>query len=106
MFRLFNHVSQLLRYLRPTTSAYHVRAVNLIWSLERLSTQHHVESVIAESVSFRQPNNLQDACEAFGVLWRLTGTLQMSAILPIPISVCRGCNASRCASESADDECA
>lgn len=50
-----------------------MRAVNLIWSLERLSKQPHVEAVISQSLSATQPAELQDACEAFGVLWRLTG---------------------------------
>ena len=68
------HSFQLLRYLSPTFSSYHMRAVDLIWSLERLSTQPHVESVIAQSLSVRQVSELQEACEAFGVLWRLTGT--------------------------------
>ena len=68
-----NDYTQLLHYLRPSFSAYHMRAVNLIWSLERLNTQPLVESVIAQSLSSRHPSELQDACEAFGVLWRLTG---------------------------------
>lgn len=68
------HQLQLLWYLRPSYTAYHTRAVNLIWTLERLGTQPHVESVIAQSLSARHPTELQDACEAFGILWRLTGT--------------------------------
>ena len=68
-----SHALQLLQYLRPSFSAYHMRAVNLIWQLDRISTQPHVESVIAQSLHARQPGELQDACEAFGVLWRLTG---------------------------------
>ncbi|OJT08448.1 Protein dopey [Trametes pubescens] len=65
-------INVLLKYLRPSYSAYHMRAVNLIWSLERLSRQPHVEAVISQSLSATQPTELQDACEAFGVLWRLT----------------------------------
>ncbi|KAH9858301.1 Dopey, N-terminal-domain-containing protein [Lenzites betulinus] len=79
-------VNVLLRYLRPAYSAYHARAVNLIWSLERLSKQPHVESVIAESLSSRQPGDLQDACEAFGVLWRLTEDSMLPGVhLKIPM---------------------
>ncbi|CDO73123.1 hypothetical protein BN946_scf185007.g177 [Trametes cinnabarina] len=60
----------LLRYLRPSYSAYHMRAVNLVWSLQKLS-KHHVEAVISGSLASRQPADFQRACEAFGVLWRL-----------------------------------
>ncbi len=67
------HKSQLLWYLRPSYTAYHSRAVNLVWSLERLGAQPYVESVIAQSLSARLPTELQDACEVFGVFWRLTG---------------------------------
>ncbi|KAI0756510.1 Dopey, N-terminal-domain-containing protein [Daedaleopsis nitida] len=79
-------VNVLLRYLRPTTSAYHVRAVNLIWLLERLSTHPHVESVIAESLCSRQSAELQNACEAFGVLWRLTEDSMLPGVrLKVPM---------------------
>ncbi|KAH9920216.1 Dopey, N-terminal-domain-containing protein [Epithele typhae] len=44
-------VDVLLYYLRPSFTAYHVRAVGLICTIT---------------------GRLQDACEAFGVLWRLT----------------------------------
>lgn len=71
---IHTHRIQLLWYLRPAYTAYHSRAVTLVWSLQRLGTQPHVESVIAQSLSARLPVELQDACEAFGVLWRLTGT--------------------------------
>ncbi|KAI8981167.1 Dopey, N-terminal-domain-containing protein [Trametes punicea] len=62
----------LLKYLRPSYSAYHMRAVNLIWSLTRISNHPHVQSVIAQSLDPHKPAELQDACEAFGVLWRLS----------------------------------
>ncbi|RDX51932.1 hypothetical protein OH76DRAFT_1400831 [Lentinus brumalis] len=79
-------VNVLLGYLRPSYSAYHVRAVNLIWALERLSSQSHVESVIAQSLSARQSQELQDACEAFGVLWRLTDDSMLPGVhLKVPM---------------------
>ncbi|KAI0639909.1 Dopey, N-terminal-domain-containing protein [Trametes polyzona] len=79
-------VSVLLRYLRPTYSAYHMRAVNLIWALERMSRQPHVEAVISRSLSTRQPSELQDACEAFGVLWRLTEDSMLPGVhLKVPM---------------------
>ncbi|KAI0718921.1 Dopey, N-terminal-domain-containing protein [Cerioporus squamosus] len=79
-------VNVLLGYLRPSYSTYHVRAVNLIWALERLSTQPHVESVIAQSLSSRQSQELQDACEAFGVLWRLSDDSMLPGVhLKVPM---------------------
>ncbi|KAI1794036.1 Dopey, N-terminal-domain-containing protein [Ganoderma leucocontextum] len=79
-------VNVLLWYLRPLYTAYHTRVVNLIWSLERLGTQPHVESVIAQSLSARLPSELQDACEAFGVLWRLTDDNMLPGVhLKVPM---------------------
>ncbi|KAI0830814.1 Dopey, N-terminal-domain-containing protein [Trametes gibbosa] len=79
-------INVLLRYLRPSCSAYHARAVSLIWSLERLSKQLHVESVISESLSSRQTGDMLDACEAFGVLWRLTEDSMLPGVhLKVPM---------------------
>ncbi|EJF67133.1 hypothetical protein DICSQDRAFT_151482 [Dichomitus squalens LYAD-421 SS1] len=79
-------VNVLLRYLRPSYTAYHARVVNLIWSLERLSSQPHVESAIAQSLSARPADELQDACEAFGVLWRLTDDNMLPGVhLKVPM---------------------
>ncbi|KAH9948184.1 Dopey, N-terminal-domain-containing protein [Amylocystis lapponica] len=65
-------VNTLLKYLRLPYAAYHMRTVTLIWSLESISRSPHVESVIAQNLSSRNSQAVQDACEAFGVLWRLT----------------------------------
>ncbi|TDL26444.1 hypothetical protein BD410DRAFT_521497 [Rickenella mellea] len=62
----------LLSYLRPERSPYHVRAVNLLWTLESCTARHHVESIIAQSLTSPNPNSVHEAFETFGVLWRLT----------------------------------
>ena len=66
-------VNRLLKYLQPTYSAYHVRAVNLIWSLESSTTHSHVESILAKCMTSLKPSTFLAGYEAFGVLWRLTG---------------------------------
>ncbi|THV06503.1 hypothetical protein K435DRAFT_960479 [Dendrothele bispora CBS 962.96] len=65
-------VNKLLRYLRSDCAVYHVRAVNLIWSLEVSTTRSHVESILAQTMTSPELRNVQEAYEAFGVLWRLT----------------------------------
>ncbi|TFY63318.1 hypothetical protein EVJ58_g3324 [Rhodofomes roseus] len=65
-------VNALLRYLRLQWAAYHARAVGLIWSLEGLSRKRHVEAVIARRMTSEDPAEIEEACETFGVLWRLT----------------------------------
>ncbi|KAI9057020.1 hypothetical protein FKP32DRAFT_1598504 [Trametes sanguinea] len=76
----------LLRYLRPSCSAYHMRAVNLIWSLQRLSKHPYVESIISQALASRQPADFQEACEAFGVLWRLTDDSALPGVhLKVPM---------------------
>jgi hypothetical protein len=66
-------ISQLLKYLRPDCAVYHVRAVNLIWALDALTKRSHVESILAKTMTSQESYNVQEAYEAFGVLWRLTG---------------------------------
>ncbi|KAG5340493.1 hypothetical protein C0989_001400 [Termitomyces sp. Mn162] len=65
-------VTKLLKYLRADYVVYHVRAVNLIWSLEIATTHSHVESIIAQTMTSPEYQNINESYEAFGVLWRLT----------------------------------
>ncbi|KAG5733413.1 Protein dopey, partial [Termitomyces sp. T112] len=65
-------VTKLLKYLRADYVVYHVRAVNLIWSLEIATTHSHVESIIAQTMTSPESQNINESYEAFGVLWRLT----------------------------------
>lgn len=50
-----------------------MRVVTLIWSVERISTSPHIESIISQQLASQNSQRVQEACEAFGVLWRLTG---------------------------------
>ncbi|KAF5384809.1 hypothetical protein D9615_001099 [Tricholomella constricta] len=65
-------VNKLLQYLRADYAAYHVRAVNLIWSLEASTKHPHVESIFAQTMTSPESRNIHESFEAFGVLWRLT----------------------------------
>ncbi|KAF8963955.1 Dopey, N-terminal-domain-containing protein [Flammula alnicola] len=69
---MYKMVSKLLHYLHPDFTAYHVRAVNLIWTLQGSTAQSHVESILAQSMTSPESRNVSEAYEAFGVLWRLT----------------------------------
>jgi hypothetical protein len=66
-------VNRLLKYLRPNFTVYHVRSVTLIWSLQNATSRSHVESILAQTMNTPESRNVQEAYEAFGVLWRLTG---------------------------------
>lgn len=66
-------IATLLKYLHPDFAGYHVRAVNLIWSLQASTTRSHVESIVAQSMTSPKSGNVSEAYEAFGVIWRLTG---------------------------------
>lgn len=63
-------------------AAYHMRATSLIWSLDKISNSQHIESVIAKSLSAQDVTTVQEACEAFGVLWRLTGIQNCKFVSP------------------------
>ncbi|KAJ7103154.1 Dopey, N-terminal-domain-containing protein, partial [Mycena belliarum] len=65
-------VNRLLKYLRPNFTVYHARSVSLIWSLENATRRSHVESILAQTMTSPESRNVQEAYEAFGVLWRLT----------------------------------
>jgi hypothetical protein len=69
---LYSNQVQLLGYLRPKYTPYHVRAVQLLWELQAIVSHHEFESVIAKTLS-SQKLGQSDAYEAFGVFWRLTG---------------------------------
>jgi hypothetical protein len=47
--------------------------MRLIWSLDALSLEPHLEAVVARKVSLRPSPKLFAHIEAFGILWRLTG---------------------------------
>lgn len=66
-------VNKLLKYLRTDCAVYHIRAVNLIWSLEAATKRSHVESILAQTMTSPESRNIHESYEAFGVLWRLTG---------------------------------
>ena len=66
--------SQLFHFLRVDYAPYHVRAVHLVWMLENATTNHHVESIVAQSLTSLESRDFHEAYETFGVLWRLTGS--------------------------------
>nr|ODN87338.1 hypothetical protein L203_03611 [Cryptococcus depauperatus CBS 7841] len=63
-------LDSLFRYLRPSTSLYHARAVQLLWECNRVAEAHTLQDVIAR----RMTSNTFDktAVDAFGIFWRLT----------------------------------
>ncbi|KAJ7665387.1 Dopey, N-terminal-domain-containing protein [Mycena polygramma] len=69
---MYKMVNRLLKYLRPNFTVYHVRSVNLIWALESATSRCHVESILAQTMNSPESRNVQEAFEAFGVLWRLS----------------------------------
>ncbi|KAI5833359.1 hypothetical protein K523DRAFT_343112 [Schizophyllum commune Tattone D] len=69
---MFKLMSKLLRYLRNDCAVYHVRTVSLIWALDEITPGSHIESIIAQTMTSPQNRNVQEAYEAFGILWRLT----------------------------------
>jgi hypothetical protein len=70
---MYKMVTRLLSYLRPHCAVYHARAVSLIWSLVAATDRPHVESILAQTMASSESRSVQEAYEAFGVLWRLTG---------------------------------
>ncbi|KIM47693.1 hypothetical protein M413DRAFT_439360 [Hebeloma cylindrosporum] len=69
---VYKMVDKLLKYLHSDLTVYHVRAVNLIWSLQASTTRTYVESIIAQSMTSAESLKVSEAYEGFGVLWRLS----------------------------------
>ncbi|KAI0271467.1 Dopey, N-terminal-domain-containing protein [Gloeopeniophorella convolvens] len=78
----------LFKYLRPNYSMYHARAVNLLWVLEKSSTQRHVESIISENLTSPDIGDKDASYHAFGVLWRLTEDSMLPGfLLKVPLMI-------------------
>lgn len=69
---MYKMINKLMKYLRSDCAVYHVRAVNLIWSLEAATKRSHVESIFAQAMTSPESRNVHESYEAFGILWRLT----------------------------------
>ncbi|WVQ78778.1 hypothetical protein IAT38_000869 [Cryptococcus sp. DSM 104549] len=79
-------LDSLFRYLRPSASLYHARAVELLWDYNQLAEIHTLENVIARRMSLSSFNSV--ALEAFGILWRLTDDSMLPGeILNVPINI-------------------
>lgn len=85
-WRLTNVASQLLDYLQPPCAPCFVEAVQLMWGVERLSDSRHVESMIADRLASADAAIRLPAFEAFGNLWRFTGSS----------SFCLACSQKKC----------
>jgi hypothetical protein len=80
--------NKLLKYLQPQYAAYHVRAVNLLWMLQATTTSPHIESVVAQTLTSPESRDVQEAYDAFGVLWRLTeDNLQPGFRFKVPMMI-------------------
>lgn len=70
------NLCQIFTYIRPDRAIYHLAAVDLIWALEGATNKPHLESIIAQRMMAPTSEQRQEAFEAFGVLWRLTGRMR------------------------------
>lgn len=52
----------------------------MIWSIESLSSMRYIESMIAARLAQPDASGRLKAFEAFGNLWRFTGTLSVVAV--------------------------
>lgn len=84
---MYKMVNKLLGYLHPEFAVYHVRAVNLIWSLDSATRRPHVESILAQAMTSPESRNVHESYEAFGVLWRLSGAFFVAPNANLPHSL-------------------
>nr|XP_031863087.1 uncharacterized protein CI109_001565 [Kwoniella shandongensis]KAA5530159.1 hypothetical protein CI109_001565 [Kwoniella shandongensis] len=79
-------LDSLFRYLRPSASLYHIRAVELLWDYNQLAEIHTLENVIARRMS-KLPFD-SAAFDAFGIFWRLTDDSMLPGeIFHVPVNV-------------------
>lgn len=80
---------QLLDYLQPSCSPYHVEAVQLVWAVDALSESRYLESMISQRLSSSNRDMQVVTFEAFGNLWRYTGLFSLSNQGRMPVlTVC------------------
>ncbi|CAA7265849.1 unnamed protein product [Cyclocybe aegerita] len=85
---VYRLVTALLKYLGPECTPYHVRAVNLIWSIQSSTTRSHLESILSQSLTSPESRKAYEAYEAFGVLWRLSDdTLLPGFYFKVPMMI-------------------
>ncbi|KAL0242321.1 hypothetical protein I308_105950 [Cryptococcus tetragattii IND107] len=79
-------LDSLFRYLQPSASLYHSRAVELLWDYNQLAEIHTLENVIARRMT-KSPT-VDSAFEAFGIFWRLTDDSMLPGeIFHVPICI-------------------
>ncbi|KIR58136.1 hypothetical protein I314_06101 [Cryptococcus bacillisporus CA1873] len=79
-------LDSLFRYLQPSASLYHSRAVELLWDYNQLAEIHTLENVIAGRMT-KSPT-VDSAFEAFGIFWRLTDDSMLPGeIFHVPICI-------------------
>ena len=69
---------QIFRHFGPDRSPYYNRAVQLFWALHECAPSREVETLVSESM-FPSGMTAAHAVEAFGVLWRFSGTREAIA---------------------------
>ncbi|CAG8542048.1 7991_t:CDS:10 [Funneliformis mosseae] len=69
-------VDTLWKFLDPNKAAFHLRVVQLIWSLKDLSQANYVEAVISEYLIQKDSSVRQSNFERFGTFWRLSENFQ------------------------------
>ncbi len=65
-------VASLLRYLAPSKSPYHVRAVELLWATHKVTQRSRLETAMTQQLSRGTEAARSAALTAFGTFWRLS----------------------------------
>ncbi|PWN45010.1 hypothetical protein IE81DRAFT_309697 [Ceraceosorus guamensis] len=79
-------LNKLQFFLQPDFAPYHVRAIELLWTVQQLARGHHVEAIFSENICSRKASIRQRWLNAFGVLWAMTDERDASlTALRIPL---------------------
>ncbi|EST09066.1 Dopey, N-terminal [Kalmanozyma brasiliensis GHG001] len=65
-------VVSLMRYLAPSMSPYHVRAVELLWATYKVTQRSRLETAVTQQLSRGTGTAKAAALTAFGTFWRLS----------------------------------
>ncbi|KAJ1596438.1 hypothetical protein NDA11_000447 [Ustilago hordei] len=65
-------VASLLRYLAPAMSPYHVRAVELLWAIHKVTQRSRLETAMTQQLSRGTHTARAAGLVAFGTFWRLS----------------------------------
>ncbi|MCO5589740.1 hypothetical protein L7F22_043708 [Adiantum nelumboides] len=74
-------VERLFDFMQPASSPYHVRSVELLWTIFDLSPSTQIGAILTRSLNGGTLAEREDALETFNTIWRYSDDVRLSSPL-------------------------